>query len=57
MEKEKIDKAREQDRALFDFDEDIDNLEEVDERYPANNKVAKRNNPIEGEESAKKTWR
>ena len=57
MEKEKIDKAREQDRALFDFDEDIDNLEEVDERYPANNKVAKGNNPIEGEESAKKTWR
>ena len=32
---EKINQAREQDRALFDFDEDINNLEEVKERYPA----------------------
>ena len=31
----KINQAREQDRALFDFDEDINNLEEVKERYPA----------------------
>lgn len=28
-------KAKEIDQTLFDFDEDIDNLEEVDERYPA----------------------
>lgn len=37
QEQEKLEKAREVDRALFDFDEDIDNLEEVDERYPADN--------------------
>ena len=27
-------KAKEIDQTLFDFDEDIDNLEQVDERYP-----------------------
>lgn len=25
----------EQDKALFDFDQDIDDLEHIDERYPA----------------------
>ena len=32
---EKLNAAQEIDRALFDFDEDIDHLEDVDERYPA----------------------
>ena len=35
-EQERVDNAKEFDRALFDFDEDIDNLEEVDDRYPIN---------------------
>lgn len=29
--------ARDIDQALFDFDEDIDHLEEVDDRYPVIN--------------------
>ena len=34
--KAKEDKARAIDRALFDFDEEIDNLKEVEDRYPMN---------------------
>ena len=32
--KAKLLQAQEQDRALFDFDEEINNLAEVEERYP-----------------------
>ena len=35
LKQEKLNQALEHDRALFDFDEDINNLEEVKERYPA----------------------
>ena len=55
QEQAKLDKAREQDRALFDFDEDIDHLEDVDDRYPANK--VKNNNLIQGQESKGKTLR
>lgn len=30
----KYEKAQELDKALFDFDEEINNLEEVEDRYP-----------------------
>ena len=32
--KTKLEKAKEVDKALFDFDEDINNLEDVEDRYP-----------------------
>jgi ribosomal 50S subunit-associated protein YjgA (DUF615 family) len=34
IEQRRLDKVREADKALFDFDEDIDDLSEVSERYP-----------------------
>ena len=43
-------KAREQDRALFDFDEDINELEHVEETQPATAKVTV---PEEKQEEAK----
>ena len=35
LKKDKLREKMEHERALFDFDQDIDELEKVEERYPA----------------------
>lgn len=44
MQTEKLHRIKEHEKALFDFDEEIDNLQEVGERYPGM--------PLENEEAA-----